>query len=138
VIGQHRNLRQRTIESPAPGAGEPKRSSLAESLNHLALTLNAADIETGWRYVVANAAEHFLPKISMLTELQGRLLRYTAQNPKAQPFSQTTAAAVRAEPGSISGALDRLVELELLKVDDRDGRKRIWVHDARLAFYLRA
>jgi hypothetical protein len=100
--------------------------------------ITVADIETGWRYVVANAAEHFLPKISTLSELQARLLRHVAQNPRTQPYSQATTAALHAETGSIHGALDKLLELELLNMDERDGRKRIWVHDARLAFYLRA
>ena len=101
-------------------------------------SITSTDIETGWRYVVANAAEHFLPKISMLSELQARLLRYVAQNPGMQPFSRETSVALNVETGSIHGAFARLVELELLKVAERDGRKRVWVHDGRLGFYLRA
>jgi len=47
-------------------------------------------------------------------------------------------AALKAETGSINGALNRLVELELLNAEDTDGRKRVWIHDRRLGFYLRA
>ena len=52
--------------------------------------------------------------------------------------SEVRSAALRAETGSIDRALNVLLALELLRVEDHDGRKRIWVHDARLAFYLRA
>ncbi len=97
----------------------------------------AADIESGWRYVVANAAQYFLPKISSLSALQSRMLRYVAHNPRVQPYAATTLTAVRAETGSISRAVTRLLELELLQAQENDGRKRVWVHDARLAFYLR-
>jgi len=96
-----------------------------------------ADIEASWRYVVANAAQYFLPKISSLSELQSRMLRYVAQNPRSQPFAATTLASLHAETGSISRALTRLLDLELLQAEENDGRKRVWVHDARLAFYLR-
>ena len=97
-----------------------------------------ADIESSWRYVVANAAPYFLPKISSLSELQSRMLRFVAHNPRVQPYAATTLSAVRAETGSISRAVTRLLELELLQAEEHDGRKRVWVHDARLAFYLQA
>jgi hypothetical protein len=65
------------------------------------------------------------------------MLRYVAHNPRTQPFGASTLAAVKAETGSISRVLSRLLELELLRAEDNDGRKRVWVHDARLEFYLR-
>src|SRR5262249_36477301 len=34
-----------------------------------------ADVEVGWRNVVANAAQYFLPRISTLSGLQSRMLR---------------------------------------------------------------
>lgn len=97
-----------------------------------------ADVEVGWRNVVANASQYFLPRVSALSGLQARLLRHVARNPRAQPFSEETLAAVRSESGPTHRALRKLVELELLREEQHDGRKRVWVHDARLAFYLRA
>ncbi len=101
-------------------------------------SLTPADVESGWRNVVANAAQHFLPRVSALSGLQARLLRHVARNPRAQPFSDDTLAAVKSESGPVHRALRKLVEMELLREETRDGRKRVWVHDARLAFYLRA
>jgi hypothetical protein len=97
-----------------------------------------ADIEVGWRNVVANASQYFLPRVSAPSGLQTRLLRYVARNPRAQPFSEETLGALRSESGPTHRALRKLVELELLREEQHDGRKRVWVHDARLAFYLRA
>jgi len=97
-----------------------------------------ADVEVGWRNVVANAAQYFLPRVSALSGLQARLLRHVARNPRAQPFAEETLAAVKSESGPAHRALKKLVEMELLREEQRDGRKRVWVHDARLAFYLRA
>jgi hypothetical protein len=97
-----------------------------------------ADVEVGWRNVVANAAQYFLPRVSALSGLQARLLRYVARNPRSQPFSEETLAAVKSESGPTHRALRKLIELELLRQEQNDGRKRVWVHDARLAFYLRA
>jgi hypothetical protein len=97
-----------------------------------------ADVKMGWRNVVANAAQYFLPRVSALSGLQARLLRHVARNPRAQPFAEETLAAVKSESGPAHRALRKLVEMELLREEQRDGRKRVWVHDARLAFYLRA
>jgi hypothetical protein len=101
-------------------------------------SVTPADVEVGWRNVVANAAQYFLPRVSALSGLQARLLRHVARNPRAQPFSDETLAAVKSESGPTHRALRKLVELELLREVQQDGRKRVWVHDARLAFYLRA
>jgi hypothetical protein len=97
-----------------------------------------ADVEVGWRNVVANAAQYFLPRVSALSGLQARFLRYVARNPRAQPFAEETLSAIRGESGPAHRALRKLIELELLREEQRDGRRRVWVHDARLAFYLRA
>jgi hypothetical protein len=97
-----------------------------------------ADIEFGWRSVVAHAIPLFLPKVSALPGLQARLLRYFASHPQAQPFAEATLRALGEESGAVHKALNRLVELELLRQEERDGRKRIWIQDPRVAFYLRA
>jgi chromosome segregation and condensation protein ScpB len=97
-----------------------------------------ADVEVGWRNVVANAAQYFLPRVSALSGLQARFLRHVARNPRAQPFAEETLSAIRGESGPAYRALRKLIELELLREEQRDGRRRVWVHDARLAFYLRA
>jgi hypothetical protein len=96
-----------------------------------------ADVEFGWRSVVAHAIPLFLPKVSALPGLQARLLRYFAVHPQTQPFADATLRALGEESGAVHKALGRLLELELLREDERDGRKRVWVHDPRLAFYLR-
>jgi len=96
-----------------------------------------ADVEVAWRNVVANASQYFLPRVSALSGLQARLLRHVARNPRTQPFSEETLGALRSESGPTHRALRKLVELELLRKEHQDGRKRVWVHDARLAFYFR-
>jgi len=96
-----------------------------------------ADIEFGWRSVVANATALFLPRVSALPVSQARLLRYVARNPRTQPFADRTLHELGEKSGSVHKALKRLLDLELLRQDERDGRKRVWVHDPRLAFYLR-
>jgi hypothetical protein len=58
--------------------------------------------------------------------------------PRAQPFAEETLSAIKGESGPAHRALRKLIELELLREEQRDGRRRVWVHDARLAFYLRA
>lgn len=103
-----------------------------------ARAITPADIEAAWRSVVANAAQYFLPRIAALTVLQSSLLRYVARNPRSQPFAAETLSAIAAKSGPAHRALRRLVELELLQEQERDGRKRVWIPDARLAFYLRA
>jgi len=97
-----------------------------------------ADVEVGWRNVVANATQYFLPRVSALSGLQARMLRHVARNPRVQPFAEDTLSAIKSESGPAHRALRKLVDLELLREEERDGRKRVWVHDARLAFYLRA
>jgi len=97
-----------------------------------------ADIEFGWRSVVAHAIPLFLPKVSALPGLQARLLRHFATHPQTQPFSEATLSALGEESGAVHKALSRLLELELLRQEERDGRKRVWIHDPRVAFYLRA
>jgi hypothetical protein len=99
--------------------------------------ITPADIEFGWRSVVANATPLFLPKVSALPVSQARLLRYVARNPRTQPFSDQTLRGLGEKSGPVHKALKRLLELELLRQEEHDGRKRIWVHDPRLAFYLR-
>jgi hypothetical protein len=96
-----------------------------------------ADIEFGWRSVVAHAIPLFLPKVSALPGLQARLLRHFANHPQTQPFAEATLRALGEESGAVHKALNRLLELELLRQEERDGRKRVWISDARLAFYLR-
>lgn len=97
-----------------------------------------ADIESAWRNVVASAAQYFLPRISTLPALQSSLLRYVARNPHCQPFAAQTLSALGSKSGPTHRALRNLVDLELLREEDRDGRKRVWVADSRLEFYLRA
>jgi hypothetical protein len=99
--------------------------------------ITPADIEFGWRSVVANATALFLPRVSALPPSQARLLRYLARNPRTQPFAGQTLRELGEESGSVHKAITRLLELELLRQEARDGRKRVWVHDPRLAFYLR-
>jgi len=99
--------------------------------------ITPADIEFGWRSVVANATALFLPKVSALPASQARLLRYVARNPRSQPFVEQTLRDLGDKSGTVHKAITRLLELELLRQDERDGRKRVWVHDPRLAFYLR-
>ena len=101
-------------------------------------TISPADVEVAWRSVVANAAQYFLPRIATLTGLQSSLLRYVARNPHSRPFAAETLSAIGAKSGPAHRALHKLVGLELLREDDRDGRKRVSIPDARLAFYLRA
>jgi len=60
------------------------------------------------------------------------------RNPQAQPFAEETLSAIKGESGSAHRALRKLIKLELLREEQRDGRRRVWVYDARLAFYLRA
>jgi hypothetical protein len=99
--------------------------------------ITPADIEFGWRNVVANATTLFLPKVSALPASQARLLRYIARNPTAQPFAEQTLRELGEKSGPVHKALQRLIDLELVRQSERDGRKRIAVHDPRLAFYLR-
>lgn len=99
--------------------------------------ITPADIEFGWRSVVANATALILPRVSALPAAQARLLRYIARNPKAQPFADQTLRELGEKSGSVHKALKRLLEMELVRQEERDGRKRVWVHDPRLAFYLR-
>jgi hypothetical protein len=100
--------------------------------------ITPADIEFGWRNVVANATVLFLPKVSALPAAQASLLRYIARNPNAQPFAEQTLRELGNKSGPVHKALQRLLELELVRQIDRDGRKRVSIHDPRLAFYLRA
>jgi hypothetical protein len=79
-----------------------------------------------WRNVIANAAQYFLPRVSALSGLQARLLRHVARNPRAQPFSEETLGAVKSESDPTRRALRKLVELELLREEQQDGRKRVW------------
>ena len=99
-------------------------------------SITPADVEFGWRSVVANAAPLFLPKVSLLPALQARFLRYVARHPHTQPFAAETLNALGQKSGTMHKALKRLLELELLHVEERDGRKRVWINDPRLAFYL--
>ena len=99
--------------------------------------ITPADIEFGWRSVVANATALFLPKVSALPVSQARLLRYIARNPRIQPFADQTLRDLGDKSGLVYKALNRLLDLELVRQDERDGRKRVWIHDPRLAFYLR-
>lgn len=101
-------------------------------------SITPTDMEVAWRSVVANAAQYFLPRIATLTALQSSLLRYVARNPRTQPFAAETLSAIGAKSGPAHRALRKLVGLELLREEERDGRKRVWIPDARLAFYLRA
>ena len=87
--------------------------------------------------MVAHAIPLFLPKVSALPGLQARLLRHFANHPQAQPFAEATLRALGEESGAVHKALNRLLDLELLRQDERDGRKRVWVQDPRVAFYLR-
>ena len=96
-----------------------------------------ADIEVSWRNVVANAVSLFLPWISSLPPAQARLLRYISRNPNTQPFSATTLKDIGFNRSTVHGSLARLVEKSLVRERETDGRKRVWVQDARIAFYLR-
>lgn len=142
------DLQERTIEDSAlirlyeltDGVTEDLVASCSETWMQGAAgrSVTPADVEVAWRNVVANAAQYFLPRISALPGLQARLLRHVARNPNTQPFGDETLCAVKCESGPAYRALRRLIDLELLREEQRDGRKRVWVHDARLAFYLRA
>ena len=99
--------------------------------------ITPADVESAWRLVVSNASQFFLPQLSTLSALQAQLLRHLARNPGAQPFADTTLRALGAANSAVHKALGRLTELELVRTEEAGGRKRIWVHDPRLAFYLR-
>lgn len=101
-------------------------------------SITPADVEVAWRNVVANAAQYFLPRVSALSGLQARFLRYVARNPRSQPFADETLSAIGGASGPAHRALRKLIELELLREEQNNGRRRVWVHDARLAFYLRA
>jgi hypothetical protein len=97
-----------------------------------------ADVEIAWRCVVGNAAPLFLPRISGLGTLQSRLLRFIARNPDAQPFAEGTLRELGENSGLVHKALKRLLELDLIRERTLDRGRRVWVHDPRLAFYLRA
>jgi hypothetical protein len=103
-----------------------------------ARTISPADVETAWRFVVANAARIFLPPLGALSRMQSEFLQYVARHPKTQPFSEETRRAIGASRSGLHEALHQLVERQLIREEEVDGRKRVWVHDARLAFYLRA
>ena len=60
-----------------------------------------ADIEFGWRSVVAHAIPLFLPKVAALPGLQARLLRHFGNHPHAQPFADVTLRALGAESGAV-------------------------------------
>lgn len=97
-----------------------------------------ADVESAWRLVVSNASQFFLPQVSSLSTLQAQLLRHLARNPGVQPFADATLRALGAANSAVHKALARLQEIELVRIEEAGGRKRVWVHDPRLAFYLRA
>lgn len=101
-------------------------------------SITPADIEAAWRLVVNNASQFFLPQLSNLSPLQAQLLRHLARNPGVQPFADSTLRALGAANSAVHKALGRLVELELVRSEDIGGRKRVWIHDPRLTFYLRA
>ncbi len=96
-----------------------------------------ADIESAWRLVVSNASQFFLPQLSSLSTLQAQLLRHLARNPGVQPFAEATLRALGSANSAVHKALARLHELELVRIEESGGRKRVWIHDPRLAFYLR-
>jgi hypothetical protein len=96
-----------------------------------------ADVEAAWRLVVSNASQFFLPQLSSLSALQAHLLRHLARNPGASPFSDATLRALGAANSAVHKALARLHEIELVRIEENSGRKRVWIHDPRLAFYLR-
>jgi hypothetical protein len=98
----------------------------------------AADVEMAWRCVVGNAAPLFLPRIAALATVQSRVLRYIARNPRTQPFTETALKELRELPGGVHKALTRLRELDLIREESYGNGRRVWVHDPRLAFYLRA
>ena len=100
-------------------------------------SVTPADVEAAWRLVVSNASQFFLPQLSSLSALQALLLRHLARNPGVQPFSDATLRALGAANSAVHKALARLFELELVRVEESGGRKRVWIHDPRLAFYLR-
>lgn len=100
--------------------------------------ISPSDVDMNWRSVVANASPMFLPRLSALPTSQARLLRYVARHPNIQPFAEQTLRELKEKSGPVHKALKRLMELELLRQEERDGRKRIWVNDPRLAFYLRS
>ena len=106
--------------------------------NAHARAITPADVEFGWRSVVANATPLFLPKVSALPPSQAKLLRHVARHPNTQPFAEHTLRELGEKSGTVYKALNRLLDLELLRQEERDGRKRVWVHDPRLGFYLRA
>ena len=101
-------------------------------------SVTPADVESAWRLVVSNASQFFLPHLSSLSALQSQLLRHLARNPGVQPFSDATLRALGSANSAVHKALARLHELELVRIEENAGRKRVWIHDPRLAFYLRA
>ena len=100
-------------------------------------SLAPADVEVAWRLVVSNASQFFLPQLATLSGLQAQLLRHLARNPGVQPFSDATLRALGAATSAVHKALGRLHALEFVRIEETGGRKRVWVHDPRLAFYLR-
>ena len=100
-------------------------------------SITPADVESAWRLVVSNASQFFLPHLSSLSALQAQLLRHLARNPGVQPFSDSTLRALGSGNSAVHKALARLHELELVRIEESAGRKRVWIHDPRLAFYLR-
>jgi hypothetical protein len=93
--------------------------------------------------LVVVAAGHALMANSRPTRLPSSTVCRPRSEDLSCPMGARRDAARRSresksESGPAHRALRKLVELELLREEQRDGRKRVWVHDARLAFYLRA
>jgi hypothetical protein len=139
---QQRTLEQQALErlfELTQGITEDLVATCAEIWAHeiVGRPVTPADVESAWRLVVSNASQFFLPQLSSLSALQAQLLRHLARNPGVQPFSDVTLRALGAATSAVHKALARLNELELVRVEDNAGRKRVWIHDPRLAFYLR-
>ncbi len=98
--------------------------------------ITPSDVEITWRNVVANAVSLFVPAIASLSPAQARLIRYIARNPHIQPFAAQTLRDLKESRSTVDRALRKLLELQLVREKATDGRKRVWVHDARVAYYL--
>ncbi len=100
--------------------------------------ITPSDMEVAWRLVVNNAFPLFSPLISKLSPTQAHLLRYIARHPRCEPFSELSLREIGAPKPSVQKALQKLLALDLVRVDGADRSRRVRVHDPRVAYFLKA